>query len=200
MIKSDNLYVLILAAGRGERFGGPKQLAMIGRKSFIRHSIDCAAAVVPTRQIIVVTGARHQQVASEANKAGVQVVENRDWAGGIGGSVGTGVAALPAAAVAVLLMSCDQVMLSGDHLRRLLTAWDGATERIAAAAYADTIGIPVVIPAVFFPQLLALQGDSGAKQLLLQHPDALISVPMDAARYDIDSKQDIIEAGLNTPS
>jgi CTP:molybdopterin cytidylyltransferase MocA len=86
----------------------------------------------------------------------------------------------------VVLMSCDQVALTPGHLRALV----GDPERITGSAYAGKIGIPAYFPAASFPELLALRGDTGARELLR----GAASVTDESLTLDIDTQEDFDRA------
>ena len=66
-----------------------------------------------------------------------------------------------------------------------------AEPSIAASTYAGALGIPAVFPHAAFPQLLALQGDKGARALLLNPPCPLVSIPFAGGEIDIDEPADL---------
>lgn len=184
-----SLHILVLAAGEGRRFGGAvKQLAKIGDKTLLEHALGTASKLAPSG-IHVVLGFCHEQLAPLAGNA--QVIINSHWQDGLGSSIACGVAALPASACAVLIMLGDQPALSSSDLNKLIERFEHARETglepIVCASYADGLGVPAIFPKRFFKQLMALEGDKGAKQLLGQHP--VISVPLANAAVDIDTQE-----------
>jgi CTP:molybdopterin cytidylyltransferase MocA len=66
---------------------------------------------------------------------------------------------------ALMLVLVDQLRLSNEHLDALRAASDEG-RIIAASAYQGVLGVPAIFPRRFFPALQALEGDSGARQLL----------------------------------
>ncbi len=197
-INTDKLYAIILAAGQGRRFGSAKQVAMFGNRSFVSRAIDGAAMLIARPHILIITGAHRQQVETEIAGAGVTIVHNRHWQAGIGTSIACGISKLPGDAHAALLMPCDQVLMGGEQLDTLKAAWLHNPSSIVASGYTDTVGIPAILPAEFFPALRKLPAASGAKALLQRHKKRVVCVDMPQAQYDIDSKQDMITAGLPT--
>lgn len=183
-----SLHILVLAAGKGSRFGGPvKQLAMIGDKTMLEHAVHHASIVTPGR-VCVVLGFRHEQLALLVRRA--HVVINPDWDQGIGSSIACGVAALPASASAVLILLCDQAALSSLDLAHLTSRYEhvssNAIPPIVCASYADGLGVPAIFPNYYFNQLKELRGDMGAKHIL-QH-NLVLKVPMATAEIDIDTQ------------
>ena len=137
---------VILAAGRSERMGRPKQLLPYRGTSFLRRAVNCAieASCEPT---FAVLGANLDEVLSELEGAAAEVVVNNKWRAGIGTSVSAGVRAVAKnapEAEAVLLMTCDQPLIAPPLLRKLCKKFDGVERRIVASAYAGTLGVPAV--------------------------------------------------------
>ena len=82
---------VLLAAGAGERFGGPKALARDeDGTSWLVRSVR---ALGPCAEVVVVLGAQAEAAASLLPN-GVTVVRADDWAEGMGASLRAGLAAL----------------------------------------------------------------------------------------------------------
>jgi CTP:molybdopterin cytidylyltransferase MocA len=58
-------------------------------------------------------------------------------------------------------------------------------------AYAGQLGVPALFDKKLFPQLESLTGDQGARTLIRQHKDQLLSIPFDQGAFDIDTPQDL---------
>jgi molybdenum cofactor cytidylyltransferase len=184
---------LLLAAGGATRFGSPKVLANYRGEPLVRRAAHllvprCAAGVY------VVVGASAAGVrgalAADLARGAVTLVENPDWARGLSTSLVRGVAAMPAAADAVLILLCDQPAVTGDDLDALISAWQVEPALIAAAGFSDRLGPPVIIPRDFWPQLAALRGDQGARSLLEWHAEHT-TVAMPHAALDVDTPEDL---------
>ena len=80
--------VVILAAGASMRLGRPKQLLQFQQQSLIRRLVS--EAQKSTATVVVVTGSNHHQLVAELQHQPIVVVENRDWAQGMGSSISTG--------------------------------------------------------------------------------------------------------------
>jgi molybdenum cofactor cytidylyltransferase len=188
--------VVILAAGDSSRFGSPKQLAVVNNRPFIEHCVRTATGLVAADRIVVVTGACHEQVCPVILATGVRTVHNEQWRDGMAGSIRVAIKNLPESIHAVLLMTCDQVLITPAQYRELLGVWRQHTDSPVASSYAGTVGIPAIFPRRLFAELCRLQGDVGAKKVLHQHDHEMYSVAIDEARYDIDTVEDMINAGL----
>ena len=161
---------LLLAAGGATRFGSPKVLATYRGERLVVRAARLLAGRCPGG-VHVVVGASADPVRAALASEAVTVVENPDWARGLSTSIVSGVAALPPAADAVLILLCDQPAVNGDDLDALIAEWRIEPELIAAAGFNDRLGPPVIIPRAFWPQLAALRGDQGARSLLEWHTE-----------------------------
>jgi molybdenum cofactor cytidylyltransferase len=180
---------VVLAAGGGRRFGGPKQLASLGGVSLIRRAAALALEHCP-RGVVVVTGAAAGEVAAEVADAGVRTAHNPAWREGLAGSLRVGIDALPAGEVACLVLLADQVLVDRDDLRRLIAAWSAAPQLVAASAYAGAVGVPAIFPVAYRARLRQLSGDGGARALIASLPE-ISRVAMPHATCDIDTPADL---------
>jgi molybdenum cofactor cytidylyltransferase len=181
---------LVLGAGRSTRMGGPnKLLAEIGGKPLVRIVTEQAVASRAS-PVVVVTG--HERAKVEAALAGLRVrfVHNPDYAAGLSTSLQAGLAALPAEADGAIVCLGDMPQVTAALIDRMLEAFDPAR---GALVVVPTIegkrGNPVVWSRRFFPDLMALEGDVGARHLIGAHADAVAEVPMEdsAALTDVDT-------------
>ncbi len=183
---------VVLAAGRSTRMrGSNKLLAEIGSKPLARIVVEQALAS-RARPVIVVTG--HERERVEAALAGlpVRLVHNPDFAKGLGSSLRTGIAAVPAEADGVIVCLGDMPQVDAALIDRLIAAFD--PER-SALAVVPTIegkrGNPVLWSRRFFPELMAIEGDVGARHLIGLYGEAVVEVPLTgkAALVDIDTPE-----------
>ena len=169
---------LLLAAGSGRRFGGPKALAVLGGRLLVERGVDLLRAG-GCRPVVVVLGAAAADVAARAELAGAVPVENPDWPAGLAGSLRVGLAALPPEPAAVVVTLVDQPFLGPDSVRRLLAAHAaGAVDCVAT--YRDRPGHPVLLDRRSWPSVArSAHGDRGAREHLRRHPERVTRVPCD---------------------
>lgn len=177
----------MLAAGAASRFGSAKQLLPLNGEPLVRAAASRAARIVGS-SLLVVLGARADELAQVLG--GYRCVSNPHWREGIGSSLRTGVAALPPDCTGVLILLADQAAVTVEDLEELADTWRLQPTRIAAARYDNTLGVPAIFPRSSFPQLLALEGDTGARALLKQSPERVLEVPLPHAALDIDTPED----------
>lgn len=184
---------VLLAAGDSSRLGTPKQLLEYRGEPLVVRAARAALDVCPAG-LVVVTGARHDAVAAALAGLPLLVRHNPDWAEGMGASVRCGVAAVPAAARGILLWVCDQPRVGAGQLGALVAAFGAAPDRIAAAAYAGTAGVPAVFPAAYRDALAALQGRRGARAIIADAA-GVTRVDMPEAASDVDTPDDVAQLG-----
>ncbi len=191
---SRSIPAIILAAGASRRLGQPKQLVRCEGETLLERAIRMAgeSGAAP---LIVVLGANREQISSFVKLDCATTIFNPHWEWGIASSIHAGLEAVEGLSPELqgaLILPCDQVRLSADHLRALISAFVlEAHLSIAASTYADVLGIPAVFPRAAFPELMALEGDKGARALLLNPPCLVIEVPFAGGEIDIDEPADL---------
>lgn len=185
-----SFHVLILAAGVSSRLGQPKQLVKLGGRSALQI-VAANAVAVAGQAVTIVVGAHAADLTYLLSHSPAASIVNRHWEEGIASSIRCGLAVVPSAADAVLILLGDQVCVTSDDLRRLVSAWRGHENGIAAATYERHAGVPAMFPRAYFSELAELRGDEGARKLLLRNPDRLVRVPMPNAAFDLDTPEDL---------
>jgi len=188
---------VVLAAGRSSRMGHAKQVALIDGQPMVVRAVTIAlqsgADVVG-----VVLGAHAAAVEAalaplvERQENAIQCYRNEAWATGQASSVRTAIAHLPATVGAVLFLPVDQPFVPPTLLQQLIAAWRAGARLAAPAIEGTARGAPAIFDRALWPELLALEGDVGARPLLQRHRDQLISVAAEAAWLrDIDTPADL---------
>jgi molybdenum cofactor cytidylyltransferase len=156
----------------------------------IRLSAESGAAPV-----IAVLGAQFELVSTVIPFDRAIAIFNPHWKQGIASSIHAGLDAVDRLAPVsrgALILPCDQVRLTADHLGALLATFAAQSEpSIAASTYAGVLGIPAVFPRSAFSHLLALRGDTGARALLLNPPCPVVKIPFAGGEIDIDEPADL---------
>jgi CTP:molybdopterin cytidylyltransferase MocA/xanthine/CO dehydrogenase XdhC/CoxF family maturation factor len=188
---ASTLHLMLLAAGSSSRFGSPKQLADIAGRPMLARALDTLLQLERRHPVAVVLGANAELLEPLVRDVPVTVAFNPDHASGMASSIRVGLAHAPPDARGVLIALADQVAVTTDDLRRLIARWEQQPERIVAAHYADTTGVPAIFPADLFPELSELQGDRGARAVLARYPGRVTGVAMPSAARDIDTSADL---------
>lgn len=163
---------IILAAGRGTRFGHePKMLALLDGKPLVRHVAEGAVASM-LDPVIVVTGHRAAEIDAALASLPVRKTLNPSFADGLSTSLKAGFAALPSGAEAALVLLGDMPLIGAQLMDRLALAW---IEQGSPAALVPVMsgqrGNPVVLSRKLAADIAALTGDTGAGALLRGRKD-----------------------------
>jgi molybdenum cofactor cytidylyltransferase len=183
---------VVLAAGRSTRMRGPnKLLAEIARRPLVRIVAEEALA---SRADPVIVVAGHQRAEVEKALAGlrVRIVHNPDFAEGLGTSLRAGIAAVPADSDAAIVCLGDMPRVDATLMNRLIAAFDPDRGALAVVpTFEGKRGNPVLWSRRFFPDLMAIEGDVGARHLIGRYSEAVAEVPVDgkAALIDVDTPE-----------
>ncbi len=181
---------VILAAGASTRLGEAKQLAQLAGERLLERAVRVAgeAGLGP---VIVVLGARAEEVRAACALGDATIVMNESWGEGMASSVRAGVEAAGIDVDGVVLMTCDQPAVTAEHLRRLCAAGeDAAADDAVASSYGGRLGVPAFFPACRRGELLALRGDAGARSLLI----GVRAVALEGGELDVDTLESLAEA------
>ncbi len=189
--------VLVLAAGRSTRMGGPnKMLADANGAPLVVHAVK-AALESQAVEIVVVLGHMADQVRAGIENAipgrsRLRFVTNPDFVDGLSTSVRTGIGALSSNVDAAIVQLGDMPGVGAGLLNRLIAAFSPVEGRaICVPTVGGKRGNPVLWARRFFPEMATLSGDSGAKHLIGEHADLVCEVEMtgEAAITDIDTPE-----------
>jgi len=180
---------LILAAGRGTRFGeSPKLLADLRGKPVVRWVAQAAIASV-ARPVVVVTGHKAPEVERALSDLPIQLARNPDYAEGLSTSLKAGFRGLPPGAEAAVVLLGDMPLVTTAIIDRLAQAWHERGKPSALVPVtAGRRSNPVVLARTLESEVLALEGDAGAGLLLRRRADVVELALEDAALLaDVDT-------------
>ncbi len=184
--------VIILAAGRSSRLGQAKQLLVYKGKTLLQHAIE-SAKQIQSDQVIVVLGANKELITNQIDDTDVRLVENLNWKSGIASSIHSGLNALAdtgSETDAIILMVCDQPFADSVVLQKLVDQQKETGKAIIGCSYEGTHGTPALFHSSLFPDLLELDGDSGAKKLFEKYKNQSFFVPFEKGGIDMDTSGD----------
>jgi molybdenum cofactor cytidylyltransferase len=186
-----SIAAVILAAGFSRRLGRPKQTVMLNGETLVERSVRIAQQAGFSLVIAVVNP--EGDFGYSLQQLGCVLSINKEATEGMAASIRSGITTAQALrADGALLMTCDQIALTPQHLLALCSKPEG----IAGSGYAGKVGVPVYFPASSFSDLLKLRGDVGARNLLR---DARV-VPAEELSLDIDNEADVARAKANFSS
>jgi molybdenum cofactor cytidylyltransferase len=185
-----NIAGILLAAGAGSRFGGEKLLHPLeDGVAIAAHAARNLLAVTP--DVIAVVRWGDFPLYDMLEQEGCQVTMFKRADRGMGASLAHGVAQARGADGWVIALA-DMPRISPDTMRRIVAALEeGAV--LAAPAYKGERGHPVGFSAALRDELLALDGDQGARTVVERHREAvkLVECTDGGIFFDVDRKSDL---------
>ena len=171
---------LVLAAGAGVRFGGPKAPYVYEGERLVDRAVRIMREA-GCQPVMVVLGAWIGEV------PGAAVVENVEWSEGMGSSLRTGLSALESAddVGAVIVTLVDLPGLTAEGVGRIRES----TASIAAASFDGERGHPVKFAREHWAEVFAVaRGDEGARRFLAGRSDVVrIEIGDVATGADMDT-------------
>ena len=183
---------VVLAAGGATRFGAAKQLADLDGRPLLEHAIRSIEAVPAIERVVVVLGARADEVRAGVDFGSTDVVVCHDWESGQSASLKTGIAAIAGDADAAVITLGDMPRVTPQVIARFanLAAERGAQAR-ARAVYGGAPGHPVVLGSDYFDAVAAIEGDIGARDLLRSIGVHEVECTHLSSAVDIDTPEDL---------
>jgi molybdenum cofactor cytidylyltransferase len=186
---------VVLAAGRSRRMAPHNKLLVADRtgKAMIARVVDNVLSS-NARPILVVTGHQVEQVQHALGGRPVRFVHAEDYAEGLSASLKAGIAAVPEDCAAAVVCLGDMPLVTGRMIDRLLSHYDPDEGRlIVLPTFRGKQGNPMLWDRRFFPEILQISGDSGARFLLTKHMEAVVEVEMadDAVLRDFDTTESL---------
>jgi CTP:molybdopterin cytidylyltransferase MocA len=192
--------VLLLAAGRGTRFGSHKLLTLWRGRALVSH---CITTIVALRDQGVVAGATavvrvgDEAVADLLRQAGFRLVLNADPGLGLAHSLRLGLGALAGLTPppdGALLFLADQPCAPREAAEEVVRAWQlggGAVVRPRYSASPEEPGHPVLLDRDAWGLADRLTGDQGLGLALSHAPALVVHVDVDGANPDVDTPADL---------
>lgn len=184
---------IVLAAGLSRRMAPANKLLLRGADGIpmITRVVDhvFAAAIRP---VFVVCGHRSEEIERALGSRAVRFVAAPDYAAGLSASLKAGIRAVPEACEAAVVCLGDMPFVTGAIIDRLLSAYEPARKPCIVVPKArGKRGNPVLWSRHYFPEILGLSGDAGARRLFAAHEEEIIEVEVadDAVLRDIDTPE-----------
>ena len=182
---------IVLAAGLASRMGQNKLAVEIKGKPLLRHIVEaaCASHASP---VMIVTGNAAEEARGVLEGLEVTFVHNPEFLAGLSASLKAGIRAVPEDCDGAMVLLGDMPAVETALIDKLIAAFNPEEGRaICVASHRGKRGNPVLWARQFFGDMLALQGDVGAKHLIAANEEAVCDVEAgsDAPLIDIDTPE-----------
>jgi molybdenum cofactor cytidylyltransferase len=194
---------IVLAAGKSQRFGQPKQLLGWRGMPFVR-AVAKTALEAGLSPVVVVTGANAEQVAAAVQNLPVQIVYNEEWDSGQASSIRAGISPLPVpppnssnlrggdlkrqVGGAIFLLA-DQPQVTPTILHALVEEHAATLAPVTAPMVLDRRANPVLFDRSTFPDLMKLEGDVGGRAIFSKYKINYLTWHDDALLLDVDTPE-----------
>ncbi|HYJ61575.1 MAG TPA: nucleotidyltransferase family protein [Actinomycetota bacterium] len=182
---------VVLAAGEGRRFGGTKQLAMVGGKPLAQYALDALAAA-DVGEILVVTGHDADAVEDALTLPAIgRFVRNPGYRDGQSASLAVALHAIADDSEAAVVLMADQPGVSTEAIDALIGGFRRTRQPIVRLIYDGGPG-PALLSREIYAEAGHLHGDTGARVVMASHPEWIHEVRvMGAAPRDVDEPADL---------
>ena len=180
---------LVLAAGRGSRFGRPKALAEDERGSWLRRAVGLLLDAGCDRVVAVLGAAADEAVGHLEGLPRTSTVVAADWNRGLSASLRAGLGALTRSDARVAVVTLvDLPDMHAGVVRRLLDRLGTGPDVLGRATYDGRPGHPVLLGRDHWPALFAeVTGDSGAQVYLARQGATQVDCSDLATGADVDA-------------
>ncbi len=170
--------------------GRNKLLLELGGSTLLRRAVSRAveARLAP---VVVVLGHESELARRELDGLAIEVVVNPSYADGLNASLRAGIAALPPAAGAAVVMLADMPFVTSAMLVTLVERYRGGTAPLVISDYAGANAPPMLYSRSLFGELLAMTGEGAGRDVVRRHRSeaTIVSWPA-SALSDLDLPED----------
>lgn len=192
--RATHVTAVVLAAGQSSRMGATNKLLVdLGGRPMIQYIVD-SLLESEVREIIVVTGFEENRIRSALKDRDIRFVSNPDYDQGMSTSLAAGLLAASGETDAVMICLADMPLVTRRGINLLIANHDPvACHEICLPTYQGKRGHPVLWSRRFIREMLQIEGDIGARQLLTRHEEVVHEVPMEdpGVVYDVDTPEAI---------
>ncbi len=166
---------ILLAAGESKRMGRPKLLLPFGDSTVLGQTIDNLVSSM-VDEVVVVLGARGQEVGRAVAARPVKAVFNPDYRRGMSTSLTCGLKQISRRARWVMVALADQPLVDTGTYNRLIEAATGSQKGIVVPVYRGKRGNPIILSAAYRGELMSLEGDVGGREVVKEHPGDVLEL------------------------
>ena len=186
---------IVLAAGRGERFGGLKQLEELYGATILERVLRTVGKQDWHYSPLLVLGHGEKKIKEALDLDGFRVISNDNPDVGLSSSLKAGVRKTRPGTGGYIFFLGDMPLISKETVNSVLnTARAGAS--IAAPFYEEERGFPVYLSRSWKKDLLEAEGDRGARKIIAANRERVTRIPTGdrGTVMDINRPADVDEA------
>jgi molybdenum cofactor cytidylyltransferase len=192
--KKSMVAAVVLAGGASKRMGETnKLLAEVNGATIVRQAVETAINS-EAAEVIVVTGYEGDLVREALSGFDVRFVDNPNYPEGLSTSLKAGIGAVSENHNGAVVLLGDMPMVKSATVNALIERFHSKDDKtICRPTFDGMPGNPILWPRDFFSDILGIQGDIGAKQLIERYSEQVSTVDVndDGIHFDIDKPEDL---------
>ena len=186
-----NISHILIAAGESKRIGKPKQFLDWGSVTLIENQIR---TLLKTKQnTYVVLGAYYKEIFNVIKKYPIKIFYHKNWKNGMGSSIAFGIKEILKKSKnyqGFLISLCDMPLIEVNYFKKLIQNFNiNKNKIIVSKSKLGVIGVPAIFPKTLENELMKLNEDVGAKEIINKYKDSVNKILCDDLD-DIDTLED----------
>lgn len=181
--------IVILAAGSSSRMGRIKQLLPWNNSCLLGNSISkCVKS--KANAVYVVLGANYNEIVKEIEKEAISLIKNDSWKKGMGSSIKAALNYFEESNLnykSVLFTLADQPFITSEYYNLMMDSFSNSDKGIIATKQGEKSGVPAIFDSSYFPELMKLDSDYGAKNLIKAQLNDVKQIASNIDFTDIDT-------------
>jgi molybdenum cofactor cytidylyltransferase len=174
----NEIWAVILAAGKSERMGSPKMLLPFGNKTMLACVIGNVVNS-DTDRTMVVLGAENEKITEVVNESGVDYCNNQNFNQGMLSSVKCGLQNIPDDFRAALIFPGDQPLIRSSTVNLLIERYFASSKGIIIPLYSRKRGHPLLIDRKYREEIIKLDISQSLRSLSEKFPDDVLEIETD---------------------
>ncbi len=192
--KNSKVSAVVLAGGASKRMGRTNKLLARFNGATPVHRAVHTAIDSDAAEVIVVTGHEANLVSDALKEFDVRFVHNPYYRQGLSTSLRAGIGAVSENLTGAVVLLGDMPKVAAATVNALIERFHSDGDRTICQPACDGLaGNPILWPRAFFPEILDIRGDIGAKGLMKRHSGKVseVEVDDDGIHFDIDKPDDL---------
>lgn len=187
----DNIWAIVLAAGKSTRMKQQKLLMPFNGKTIVETVISKIIPVLKSN-IMVVLGSNRAEIIEKINPFQVESCFNINYDKGMLSSVVCGFNSIPESAEAALVFLGDQPQISKKVIWNVINTWKASEKGMIIPTFNGRRGHPVLIETKYIEEINRLDPEKGLRQLMQKFSKDIAEVEVAEAEIlrDIDTPED----------
>ena len=185
---------IILAAGQSKRMlNDNKLLIKINKKTMLATMITKSLNSSADNTVLVL-GYQSDVIQEIIQDKNITTIVNKDFTKGLSSSLQCGISALPDDCDAAVIILADMPGITSTIIDNMINSFNPKKNNsIIIPTFNKKRGNPILLDRKFFPDILRVTGDKGAKDIIKNNKNSILEVPQknSSVLNDIDTKEDL---------